>query len=140
MRFFLDTNVLIDFILERPKFYPAAAMIISYAVEGKVKICASSMSIVTTNFICVERCDMPLDMFRRKMDFLREYLEICSVDESDIYHSYDAKWKDFEDGVQYFSAKRNGADYLVTRNVKDFEEKDLKVLELEEACVLLQVE
>lgn len=140
MRFFLDTNVLIDFILERSKFYPAAAMIISYAVEGKVKICASSMSIVTTNFICVERCDMPLDMFRRKMDFLREYLEICSVDESDIYHSYDAKWKDFEDGVQYFSAKRNGADYLVTRNVKDFEEKDLKVLELEEACVLLQVE
>lgn len=138
MKLFLDTNVLIDFILERPKFYPAAATIISYAAEEKVKICASSMSIVTTNFICVERCDMPLESFRMKMDFLRDFLEICSVDESDVYQSYDKEWKDFEDGVQYFSAKRNGADYLVTRNTKDFEENDLKVLDLEDACSLLR--
>ena len=137
MKLFLDTNVLIDFILERPKFYPPAAMIISYAVEGKVNICASSMSIVTTNFICVERCDMPLENFRKKIDFLRDFLEICSVDESDVYQSYDKKWKDFEDGVQCFSAKRNGADYLVTRNTKDFEEEDLKVVDVEEACKLL---
>ena len=138
MKLFLDTNVLIDFILERQKFYPAAATIISYALEGKVKICVSSMSIVTTNFICVERCDMPLESFRMKMDFLRDFLEICSVDESDVYQSYDKEWKDFEDGVQYFSAKRNGADYLVTRNTKDFEENDLKVLDLEDACSLLR--
>ena len=137
MKLFLDTNVLIDFILERPKFYPAAATIISFAAEEKVKVCASSMSIVTTNFICVERCDMPLDDFRKKMDFLRDFLEICSVDESDVYHSYDEEWKDFEDGVQYFSAKRCGADYLVTRNTKDFEEKGLNVIDADEACALL---
>ena len=138
MKLFLDTNVLIDFILERPKFYPPAAMIISYAEEEKVEICVSSMSIVTTNFICVERCNMPLDDFRKKMDFLRDFLEICSVDESDVYQSYDKEWKDFEDGVQYFSAKRNGADYLVTRNTKDFEENDLKVIDVEKACELLK--
>ena len=137
MKLFLDTNILIDFILERPKFYPAAATIISFAAEGKVKVCASSMSIVTTNFICVERCNMPLEDFRKKLDFLRDFLEICSIDESDVYHSYDKKWKDFEDGVQYYSAQRNGADYLVTRNTKDFEEEDLNVIEVDEACALL---
>lgn len=137
MKLFLDTNVLIDFILERPKFYPAAATIISFAAEGKVEICASSMSIVTTNFICVERCNMPLEDFRKKLDFLRDFLEICSVDESDVYHSYDKKWKDFEDGVQYYSALRNGVDYLVTRNTKDFEEENLNVIEVDEACALL---
>jgi len=137
MKLFLDTNVLIDFILERPKFYPPAAMIISFAAEGKVKVCASSMSIVTTNFICVERCNMPLEDFRKKMDFLRDFLEICSVDESDVYQSYDNEWKDFEDGVQYYSAQRNGADYLVTRNTKDFEEKGLNVINADEICALL---
>lgn len=138
MKLFLDTNVLIDFILERPKFYPPAAMIISYAVEGKVKICVSSMSIVTANFICVERCNMPLENFRKKMDFLRDFLEICSVDESDVYQSYDNEWKDFEDGVQYFSAKRHNANYLVTRNTKDFEENDLTVVDLDKTCELLK--
>jgi len=140
MKLFLDTNVLIDFILERPKFYPAAATIISYAVEGKIQICASSMSIVTTNFICVERCDMPLEVFRKKIDFLRDFLEICSVDDIDVYNSYDKEWKDFEDGVQYFSAKRSGADYLVTRNAKDFEEDDLKVVDVDEACSRVRLE
>ena len=81
---------------------------------------------------------MPLENFRKKLDFLRGYMDICSVDETDVYNSYDARWKDFEDGVQYFSAKRSNADYLVTRNTKDFEKKELKVLDLEETCSLLR--
>ncbi len=32
MKLFLDTNVLIDFIMERPLFYDAAAMIVSFCV------------------------------------------------------------------------------------------------------------
>ena len=137
MKLFLDTNVLIDFILERPLFYQPAAMIVSLAAERKIDICVSALSVVTANFICIERCKMPLDVYRRKVDFLRNFIEVCSVDSSDINSSYEANWKDFDDGVQYFSAIRSGVDYLVTRNVKDFEENDLKVITVDEACRLL---
>ena len=137
MKLFLDTNVLIDFILERPLFYQPAAMIVSLAAERKIDICVSALSVVTANFICIERCKMPLDVYRRKVDFLRNFIEVCSVDSSDINSSYEANWKDFEDGVQYFSAIRSGVDYLVTRNVKDFEENDLRVITVDEACRLL---
>ena len=137
MKLFLDTNVLIDFILERPLFYQPAAMIISCAAERKIKVCVSALSVVTANFICVERCKMPLNVYRRKMDFLRSVIEISSIDSSDIYNSYDSNWKDFEDGVQYFSAIRAEVDYLVTRNVKDFEESDTKVISTDQACELL---
>ena len=107
MKLFLDTNVLIDFILERPLFYQPAAMIVSLAAERKIDICVSALSVVTANFICIERCKMPLDVYRRKVDFLRNFIEVCSVDSSDINSSYEANWKDFEDGVQYFSAIRS---------------------------------
>ena len=137
MKLFLDTNVLIDFILERPLFYQPAAMIVSLAAERKIDFCVSALSVVTANFICIERCKMPLEVYRRKVDFLRNFIEVCSVDSSDINSSYEANWKDFEDGVQYFSAIRSGVDYLVTRNVKDFEENDLKVITVDEACRLL---
>jgi len=137
MKLFLDTNVLIDFILERPLFYQPAAMIVSYAAERKIEVNVSALSVVTANFICVERCKMPLDVYRRKMDFLRNVIEISSIDSSDIYNSYDSNWKDFEDGVQYFSAIRAEVDYLVTRNVKDFEECDTKVISTDQACELL---
>ena len=43
MKLFLDTNVLIDFILERLPFYQAAAMIISYAEENKVLVLYPSL-------------------------------------------------------------------------------------------------
>lgn len=138
MKLFLDTNVLIDFLLERPPFYPAAAMIMSYAFEDKVGICVSSMSVVTTHYICVDRCKMPIEAFRRKMDFLRGFMEVCAVESTDVFKSYDANWKDFEDGVQYHVAIRNGADYLVTRNTKDFEENEIEVISLDWACKLLQ--
>lgn len=137
MKLFLDTNVLIDFILERPLFYKPAAMIISYAAERKIRVCVSALSVVTANFICVERCKMRLDVYRRKMDFLRNVIDICSVDSSDIYSSYDSNWKDFEDGVQYFSATRAQVDYLVTRNIKDFEESGLRIITVEQACDLI---
>ena len=66
------------------------------------------------------------------MNFLR-----FVIYSTDIYNSYDAKWKDFEDVVQYYSAKRTCTDYVVTRNSKDFEESDIKVISAEEACRLL---
>ena len=135
MKLFLDTNVLIDFILERQPFYQAAAMIISYAEENKVQICVSSLSLVTTNFICIERCKMPIEIFRNKINFLRDFMEICSVDNTDIY---DSLWKDFEERVQYYSAKRTNADYIVTRNKKDFEENDIKAITLDETFNLLK--
>ena len=118
--------------------YQAAAMIISYAEENKVQICVSSLSLVTTNFICIERCKMPIEIFRNKINFLRDFMEICSVDNTDIYNSYDSLWKDFEDGVQYYSAKRTNADYIVTRNKKDFEENDIKAITLDETFNLLK--
>lgn len=138
MKLFLDTNVLIDFILERPTFYLPTAMIISYAVEGKIELAVSSMSVVTANFICVERSKMPEETFRLKLDFLREYMVVTSVDSADVYQSYDARWKDFEDGVQYASAMRWGADYVITRNVKDFEEAHGKIITPDEACLMLK--
>ena len=137
MKIFLDTNVLIDFILERSQFYPAAAMIVSFAVDGKIEVAVSSLSMVTANFIAVDRCKMPDEIYRKKIDFLRKYMAVCSVEDIDIYNSYDAKWKDFEDGVQYSSAKRWRADYIVTRNVKDFEENAIEVISPEAICASL---
>lgn len=46
MRLFLDTNVLIDFLLERHPFNDAAASLVSYAAENQLEICTSALTIV----------------------------------------------------------------------------------------------
>ncbi len=138
MKLFLDTNILLDFILERQSFYSEAAMIMTFAEEERIKVCASAVSFITASYICVERCKMPITVFRQKFDFIRNIVEICSVTSDDILHSYNSNWKDFEDGVQYSSAKRAGSDAIVTRNVQDFEENEIPILSLEETCIKLK--
>ena len=58
--------------------------------------------------------------------------------DTDIQSAFDKRWKDFEDCVQYTTAKHNSVDYLVTSNVHDFEGKDLPVISAEECIVLLE--
>ena len=50
MKLFLDTNVLIDFIMERPLFYDAAAMIVSYAFSKDFE--ESAIKVVSTEEAC----------------------------------------------------------------------------------------
>lgn len=140
MTLFLDTNVLIDFLLERDDFYAAAASIVSYAAESDVSIAVSALTMVNANYICIERCKMPLEIYERKINFLRNFIIVCNVDSSDVYNSYDNQWKDFEDGVQYYCATRNGANFIVTRNVKDFKGAALPTVLPDEALDIIQSE
>ena len=45
-----------------------------------------------------------------------------------VKSSVSLRAKDFEDAMQYFSAKEIGADCIVTRNVKDFDFAEIEVL------------
>lgn len=134
MNLFLDTNIIVDFILERQPFYPTAATILSFASDDMIAVSASSLTIVNARYICVERMKQSLDDFKCKFDELRQILNIVSVDSSDIFASYDSHWDDFEDGVQYFSAIRAGCDQMVTRNAGDFEKSDIPVASPIQIC------
>jgi predicted nucleic acid-binding protein len=42
------------------------------------------------------------------------------------------KWRDFEDAVQSSTASRIGADYIITRNTKDYQNSKIKAITPEE--------
>lgn len=53
---------------------------------------------------------------------------VFAVTEKDIKDAFHAKWKDFEDCVQYMAGKNNWADYIITVNRKDYEDDSVPVL------------
>ena len=120
MKVFIDTNVWIDFILERMPFYPYAASVISCAFDKGFKLCLSSLTIVNGIYICCQRNKMPLSTVKMKINALNDVIEICDITSIDINNSFKENWSDFEDGVQHSAAIRNGAEYIITRNEKDF--------------------
>ena len=128
MKLFLDTNVLIDFMSERLPHYIEAAAILSFAVDHRCDVAVSSLSMVTSNFICCERGKMPLADWKRKANLIKNFVEVCSIEPHDIFFACDSDWDDFEDNVQYIIAKRSGCNVIVSRNVRDFVTSDIPVM------------
>ena len=137
MKIFLDANVLIDFMSERLPHYLEGATIFTLAVERKCSIAVSSLSMVTSNYICCDRCNMPLSDWKKKVNIMKSFVEVCPVDPEDIFLSCNSDWSDYEDNVQYEVAKRYSCDVIVTRNPRDFIKSDIPVLTPGEAIEII---
>lgn len=137
MKLFLDTNVLIDWFLQRGKGYAAANSLLALAEMGTVKAYATSMSIVTANYICCERNNLlPID-WEAKLQAIEPFLNICPVFKRDIYQALTLHWRDYEDAVQYCAARQTACDLLVTRNTKDFQLSTIAVKDPEETLDII---
>lgn len=118
MRVFFDTNVLIDVIAERKPFYADSAAIWTLAEQGKIVGLVSAISFNNIYYV-VHRLE-DAKKARRALQLLRDTFEVAACDQQTINQAIDAKFKDFEDAVQYVSAVRASADCLVSRNPNHF--------------------
>ena len=61
-------------------------------------------------------------------EVLRKLSLIFSLEDltvSDINAAAEMQWDDFEDAIQAATAKRLQADYIITRNVKDYKKSEV---------------
>lgn len=119
MRVFLDTNVFLDYIQQRPQGCKEAEVIFFLAINGDITLLLSDLTIANVRYIT--RKDIPLAQFYDTMKKLRPYYTIVPLGSDVIDEAYQAEATDFEDSLQYFSAKQANADCVVTRNTKHFD-------------------
>lgn len=123
---FLDTNVLLDFLLDRAPFNDDIAEIIEYSTTGSFQICVSSITITDTNYI-IGRSEGSRSA-NKKTKRILQLVTVENVGESTVNKASKSKFKDFEDGVQNFCAIEADHTIIVTRNVKDFKESMISIL------------
>lgn len=122
---FLDTNILLDFLLRR-EGVDNAKEILKQGYQGKIDLYVSSLSF--SNIAYIVRKQFKGEALYKMLTTIREMVSIVSVDESIIDNAINSQAPDFEDAIQYFSAKDIKADYIVTNNIKDFLFSNIKVL------------
>ena len=123
----IDTNVLIDYILEREPFFDDAMRVISSCIDGRVKgyIAAHSIS----NMFFILRKDFTIKERREILSNLCTIFEVEGIDKSKLMLALsNEKFSDFEDCLQMECAKSYGAEYIVTRNVSDYSTSDMKAI------------
>lgn len=115
----IDTNIIIDLLSKRKDFYYDAAELMSSADKNEIQLFISSLTIANANYILSKHLSE-----QKAREVLRKFkvlVEILSLDEKVIDLALsDDQFKDFEDGLQYYSALEGYIDIIITRNKKDF--------------------
>jgi len=130
MKVFFDTNVLMDVLLQRYPFVTESREVWFLAERGKVAGLVSALSF--PNIYYVARKALGAETALSMMSLLRDTLTAVPLDEQILNQAMDAKFPDFEDAIQYYSARRADAECLLTRNVEHFPASGLRVLSPEE--------
>ena len=122
---FIDTNVLIDFILER-EGAKNAADILQLGEEKKIRTAASFLTMANTAYI-IRKSRTQTELYALLAD-LSDMIEILPMDERQFKDALDRPASDFEDVLQYECAKAHGCDVIVTRNSRHFPFAQISVL------------
>ena len=126
MKVFLDANIIIDVVQNRTDFVEESSKVLQSGLEGFIDLCASDVTFTTVSFYA--RKQRTTEQLYEIMQSLRDFIDVVPTGRIAIDWALQRKAKDFEDSVQYYAALRAGADYIVSRNVRDYPFDDIPVV------------
>ena len=118
MRLLLDTNIVVDILTKRTG-YEDSRMILRYCEAGRAEGLISATTVTDVMYILCKHISP--NAVREAVQTLLSIVGVAGVLKADIIAAFASDMTDYEDAVQASCAARNKADYIVTRNVKDFE-------------------
>ncbi len=125
MNVLLDTNVLLDFVLEREPFVKDAEKVFQVAKHHSIQLFMSATTI--TDVFYIARKEKGKEQTLAFIEDLLQCVEVASVDKAVILHALHAELPDFEDAVQEGAAKQAAISTIITRNEADFKHSDLDI-------------
>ena len=123
MRFLVDANILLDVLMNRQPHVTDSASIWKLCETGQAEGYISSLTFA--NLIYIMRKEINPKGIEIILDKLSLIFHFADLTSSDLISAAKLQWNDFEDAVQCVTGKRHNADYIITRNVKDFKESDI---------------
>ena len=118
MKILIDINVVLDVILERKPWAEDAALQLDAAERKRITAFVAAHTITTVYYI-VAREGTQRKAATAITDLLR-IVDVVPLGSADFSQALVLGMNDFEDAVQSAAAARIGAEYIATRNEKDF--------------------
>jgi predicted nucleic acid-binding protein len=125
MRVLLDSDVVLDFLLEREPFFEVAGELFELIAQGA---CNGYISGITPiNVFYLMRKAKGIDKARQAISDLLIAVGVCPITQTVLEDAFALSFTDYEDAVQHASAVAGGLDAIVTRNLDDYKNAALPV-------------
>jgi predicted nucleic acid-binding protein len=124
--YFLDSDVILDFLLDRDPFNFSADEIFEKAVNKEIQIYFSSLTVANIHYLLRKQYgnEGALD----KITELLRFCKILPVSEKEIFSAIKSGFSDFEDAIQHFTAVQNPEiKGIITRNSADYKKSQIPV-------------
>jgi predicted nucleic acid-binding protein len=126
MKILLDTNVVLDLLLERDNFFQQAKEIFEKIENRKIDGFLCATTITTIHYLVSKAYDK-----NKSDEIIKELLklfEIVDVNKSILLKAIANNGTDFEDSVIYSGAECFDIDIIITRDKKGFKNSNIQVL------------
>jgi predicted nucleic acid-binding protein len=139
MKVLIDTNILLYVLLNRQPYCQDAAKIIVLSEKEIIESYVSASAITDIYYITQKEYknkQVTIDLIKK----ILEVILVATITGNNIYQALDLGWNDFEDSVQYIVGESISADYIITRNLDDFNDSTIKIVTPEQFLDILSEE
>jgi predicted nucleic acid-binding protein len=130
LRVLLDTNVVLDVLLNREPYVSASSDVLSRVETGELIGCVCATTVTTIHYLATRAVGA-----KRALGEVRKILslfEIAPVSRTVLEGALDSDFADYEDAVLHEAARQVNAQGIVTRNSRHFKTAALPVYTPEE--------
>ena len=135
MKLFIDTNVVLDVLAQREPWFGDSARLLAHIEQGGATGHMAAHTLTTLHDLLARHLGQ--QKTAAVLIDLTTLLRVEPVDRQVLQQALALGWRDFEDAVQAVTAAQCQADYLVTRNPRDFKQSLVPVIMPSEFLVLL---
>ena len=131
----IDANIILDVLLDRPEFVRDSSLVWKLCETEQAKGYVSALTFA--NLVYIMRKQLTPEKIENVLQRLGLIFEFADLTSADLSKASSLHWADFEDAVQSVTAERVHANYIITRNVRDFTKS--KVMALTPAELLARI-
>lgn len=118
MKLLIDANILLDVLQAREPHLEKSSLIWKLCETNQAEGYISTLTFA--NLVYVMRKELSPEGIKKVLAKLLLIFRFADLTEADVKRAAEFGWKDFEDAMQCATAERIGAEYIVTRNVRDY--------------------
>jgi predicted nucleic acid-binding protein len=117
LKVIIDTNVILDVLAQRAEFFLDSSKILKLSEMDSIKASITASSVTDIVYILKKhKVANPIETVKK----LISIVPVSSVTAANISKAFELDFDDFEDALVAAVAKSGKADYIITRNTKDF--------------------
>jgi predicted nucleic acid-binding protein len=131
MNVFLDANILVSVLNKEYPLFVHSARILSLADTSRFNVYTSPLCLAIAFYFAEKKSGRAVA--KRKIALLTQKINIATIDEEVVRKAAAEKAiHDFEDGMEYYAARKSKCTCIITEDVKDFYFSAIEVLTAEQ--------